>query len=530
MTIRGKRKTEDDDGKQKCFRETFVTNCSGRRRRTAVSAAGVDGLNAERSKPSRVELPLRSALDLGSFGYFVSMRIGIPPKKYLMELSTCSILTWIKCRKECKNCYNTRFYRPNESRTYRSIPCSSSFCTSDLIPSNVNEVCPKPDAPCRYDYRLGDDTRLVGTVGNDTVTIRMRGNQKVRLGNITIGCTEVITSEFDRLDGQLGLGPERQSFAAKALRQTKTTSFAYCLVDNSSPINVSGYLAFGRVDQVPNMQETDLIVGHWTWSKYYHLNVSGISVDGIMLDIPSDVWLYDPNGQTGGMILDTGSTLTWLAAPVYDKLIQALLPSITKFPKPKNNKGIALQHCFNSTTGYNETLIPKLAIHFGNGAKFEPLVKSYVVGDYVKCLGFVRCVAIRPNGRTGGMILDTGSPLSWFAAPAYDKLVQAFLPSITKFPKPKDNQSIALQHCFDSTTGYNETLMPKLAIHFGNGAKFEPPVKSYVVGDDVKCLGFVRLDGVPTSNIGSILQQNPLWEFDLFNEKLRFAPSTCTFD
>ncbi|KAK8618437.1 hypothetical protein V6N13_132429 [Hibiscus sabdariffa] len=389
----------------------------------------VDGLNAESSKPNRLELPLRSASDLDSFGYFVSMRIGIPPKKYLMKLSTCTVLTWIKCRNECKNCSDTRFNQPNESRTYRSIPCSSSYCTSDLIPSNANEVCPKPDAPCRYDYLLEDGTRLVGTIGNDTVTVRMRGNQKVRLENITIGCTEEITSKFNKsLDGELGLGVEYQSFAGKALRQTNTTSFAYCLVDSWSPINVSGYLVFGRVDQVPNMQETDLLVGHWTWSKSYHLNVSGISVDGIMLDIPSDVWLYDP------------------------------------------------------------------------------------------------------NGRTGGMILDTGSPLSWLAAPAYDKLIQAFLPSITKFPKPKDNESIALQHCFDSTTGYNETLMPKLAIHFGNGAKFEPPVKSYVMGDDVKCLGFVRLDGVPTSNIGSFLQQNHLWEFDLFNEKLRFAPSTCTSD
>ncbi|KAK8618439.1 hypothetical protein V6N13_132431 [Hibiscus sabdariffa] len=364
----------------------------------------VDGLNAESSKPNRVELPLRSASDLGSFGYFVSMRIGIPPKKYLMSLSTCTVLTWIKCRNECQNCSDTRFNQPSESRTYRSIPCSSNYCTSDLIQSNANEVCPKPDAPCR-------------------------GKQKVRLENITIGCTEEITSKFNKsLDGEIGLGVEYQSFAGKALRQTNTTSFAYCLVDSWSPINVSGYLVFGRVDQVPNMQETDLLVGHWTWSKYYHLNVSGISVDGIMLDIPSDVWLYDP------------------------------------------------------------------------------------------------------NGRTGGMILDTGSPLSWLAAPAYDKLVQAFLPSITKFPKPKDNQSIALQHCFDFTTGYNETLMPKLAIHFGNGAKFEPLVKSYVVGDDVKCLGFVRLDGVPTSSIGNILQQNHLWEFDLFNEKLRFAPSTCTSD
>ncbi|KAK8608024.1 hypothetical protein V6N13_023460 [Hibiscus sabdariffa] len=88
-------------------------------------------------------------------------------------------------------------------------------------------------------------------------------------------------------------------------------------------------------------------------------------------------------------------------------------------------------------------------------------------------------------------------------------------------PQTQGNQSITLQHCFNFTTGYNEALISKLAIHFDNRAKFEPLVKSYVVGDDVKCLGFVRSDGVSASIIGNLLQQSHIWEFDLFNEKVK---------
>ncbi|KAL4292064.1 hypothetical protein GQ457_14G009670 [Hibiscus cannabinus] len=387
------------------------------------------------SKPNLVELSMRSAADLGAGQYFISMRIGTPPKKFLMLVDTGSVLTWIRCRNKCKDCSkekespNMRFYHPDESRTFRPISCSSSFCTYDLIPSNTVEVCPKPDAPCRYDAQYGDGTRVVGTMGNDTVTIRMRGNHKLKLQNITIGCSEDIISNMEQpLDGLLGLGVERQSFAVKALKQTKKT-LSYCLVDYLSPSNVVSYLVFGGVDnqghQLPNMQVTDLLLGHWSWSTHYHLNVSGISVDGKMLDIPSNVWLYDPSTRYGGVILDTGSSLTALAAPAYDKLIEVFLPSITKFKKK---------------------------IYEGN--------------------------------------------------------------------------SDVPEHCFDSA-GYKETLMPKLAIHFSNGAKFEPPVKNYVIGEDIKCLGFRRFDGLETSIIGNILQQNFLWEFDLANEKLKFTPSTC---
>ncbi|KAE8673370.1 Aspartic proteinase A1 isoform 1 [Hibiscus syriacus] len=390
-------------------------------------------------KHGLVELAMRSAADLGAGQYFISMRIGSPPKKFLMLVDTGSDLTWIKCRNKCSNCRiggkkrkkkKMRFYHPNESRTYRPIPCSSSYCSTELMPFNSLTDCPTPDSACRYSTEYVDGQRVSGTFVNDTITIKMRGHKKVKLENMTIGCSESLISQTFKLDGLLGLGCIVQSFTGQAVKESEK-KFCYCLVDHLSPSNLSSYLVFGNEDnQLLNIQETELLLGAWYWSTNYHVNVSGISLDGKMLDIPSDVWLYDPRTRQGGMILDTGTSLTVLAAPAYDKVMEGLFPSISRFPK---------------------------------------LTRNW-------------------PGQTPG-------------------------------------------HCFNST-GFKETMVPRLAIHFADGAKFEPPVKSYVIDEQIgmKCLGFIRFDPLAGSIIGNILQQNHYWEFDIWNQKLRFAPARCTFD
>ncbi|GMI66246.1 hypothetical protein HRI_000293900 [Hibiscus trionum] len=384
-----------------------------------------------------IELPIRSAADLGSGQYFISMRIGTPPKKFLMLADTGSVVTWIKCNNQCSNCTkeelkDVRFYRPNESRTFQPIHCDSSYCASQLLPYRSFENCPAPDAPCRYEGGYLDGTKVSAAFGNDTVTIRMSGGQKVKLVNITIGCATETSQFSELLDGILGLGVDTVSFAGQAGMQFGG-KFSYCLVDHFSPTDVVSYLVFGGVkvkgNELLNMQETDMILGQWFWSTHYHLNVTGISLDGKMLDIPSNIWTYVPH-KGGGVILDSGTSLTALVTPAYDKVVEGLLPSISGFE------------------------------------------------------------AVNANG-----------------------------------------EGIMPRHCFEAK-GFNETLIPKLAIHFANGAKFMPPVKSYVIDqtDTTKCLGFMKLNWPDVSIIGNILQQNHYWEFDLFNQKLKFAPSSCTFD
>ncbi|KAK9275520.1 hypothetical protein L1049_022787 [Liquidambar formosana] len=131
------------------------------------------------------------------------------------------------------------------------------------------------------------------------------------------------------------------------------------------------------------------------------------------------------------------------------------------------------------------------------------------------------------NG-VGGTVFDSGTSLTYLTVPAYQPVMAALEASLLRFGKLKLDIK-PLNYCFNST-GFDESLVPRLAFHFADGARFEPPVKSYVIdaAPGVKCVGFVSTSWPGTSVIGNIMQQNNLWEFDLVQNKLGFAPSTCT--
>lgn len=126
----------------------------------------------------------------------------------------------------------------------------------------------------------------------------------------------------------------------------------------------------------------------------------------------------------------------------------------------------------------------------------------------------------------GGVILDSGSSLATLAEPAYRAVFTALSAPLSVFRKVEIKP---FELCFNATEGYAEELVPRLAVHFDGAARFEPPVKSYVidVADGVKCIGLLSAPWPTISTFGNILQQNFLWEFDLQNGRLGFEPSTC---
>ncbi|KAF6135249.1 hypothetical protein GIB67_035320 [Kingdonia uniflora] len=205
---------------------------------------------------------------------------------------------------------------------------------------------------------------------------------------ILSGASSLVGSSFRAADGVLGLGYSNNSFVLKAGKFGN--KFSYCLVDHLSPKNVSSYLTFGpsssehgeKSGSEKIMSYTPLILG--VINGFYPVSVLGISIGGLMLPIPKNIW--DLKGE-GGVIIDSGTSLTFLAEPAYQMVMAALKLPLMVF-KPVDIK--PFEFCFNSL-GFNEALVPKLVIHFDNSADFAPPVKSYVidVSDDVKCLGFM---------------------------------------------------------------------------------------------------------------------------------------------
>ncbi|ONI11778.1 hypothetical protein PRUPE_4G124800 [Prunus persica] len=127
----------------------------------------------------------------------------------------------------------------------------------------------------------------------------------------------------------------------------------------------------------------------------------------------------------------------------------------------------------------------------------------------------------------GGALVDSGMSLTFLTKPAYKPVMTALTMPLTKFRRLRSEED-DFDFCFDPR-GYRDRLVPKLVFHFAGGAKFAPPVKSYVidVSPGMKCIGILPL-AEGACIIGNIIQQNHLWEFNLVRKTLGFAPSTCT--
>lgn len=109
---------------------------------------------------SPIQMPIYSGRDFGLAQYFVSIRVGTPGQKFIMIVDLGSELTWMKCRYHCgKNCSRKGRFRRQEgfladsSSSFRTIPCFSRMCKTDLMNLFSLVACPTPLAPCAYDYR-----------------------------------------------------------------------------------------------------------------------------------------------------------------------------------------------------------------------------------------------------------------------------------------------------------------------------------------------------------------------------------------
>ncbi|CAI8587444.1 unnamed protein product [Vicia faba] len=128
----------------------------------------------------------------------------------------------------------------------------------------------------------------------------------------------------------------------------------------------------------------------------------------------------------------------------------------------------------------------------------------------------------------GGMIIDSGTTLAALVLDAYEPVVEALTKSLSHLKKV-DKSLADLDFCFDSE-GFEASSVPSLVFHFGGGVTFAPPVRSYIIdfGPNVKCLGFVPINGTGVSVIGNIMQQSHLWQIDVYQNTVSFAPSRCS--
>jgi len=134
--------------------------------------------------------------------------------------------------------------------------------------------------------------------------------------------------------------------------------------------------------------------------------------------------------------------------------------------------------------------------------------------------------AIQDDG-TGGVIVDSGTSITYLEAPGYRALRKAFVAQMSL--PVADGSEIGLDLCFQAPAkGVDQVRVPKLVLHFDGGADLDLPAENYMVLDAASgalCLTVMPSRGL--SIIGNFQQQNFQFVYDVAGDTLSFAPVQC---
>ncbi|XP_076945899.1 aspartic proteinase nepenthesin-1-like [Bidens hawaiensis] len=286
--------------------------------------------------------------------YTVSLAIGTPPVTFSAIMDTGSNLIWTKC----KTSTSSGVFDTSESRSF----------------SNVSKSCAEVglDPDCIQKYDDGNVSVRV-TLGQETLTI---GSKK--MSNAIFGCGK-LEKPFS-FDGIVGMGPGQLSLVSHLEKRV----FSYCLGSRSDPKAGSVLLTGSEANtQNGNIQTTPLVMDE---SNYY-VSLEGISVGKTKLSVTKSDFLTS-NRSPGGMIIDSGTTFTYLKHSIIDMISNELVMQ-TKLEKIDIEMYYnGLEYCFHSP---GVVFFPKLVFHF-EGADWELPKENYLYEEKNKgmaCLAFI---------------------------------------------------------------------------------------------------------------------------------------------
>ncbi|KAH0647203.1 hypothetical protein KY285_032451 [Solanum tuberosum] len=211
----------------------------------------------------------------------------------------------------------------------------------------------------------GDQSHTMGDLSIETFTFASTSGQNVSIPNIVFGCGHDNGGTFtNTTSGIIGLGGGNVSIVNQ-MHQQIIGKFSYCLIplesllDNS---NATSHINFGNCTIVsgPDVVSTPLIKKEP--STFYYLNLKGISIGNKTLEFISSP-ISQPGYDRGNIIIDSGTTLTYVPDGFYLNLESLLMRSINATRKDGTYGGLDL--CYESNE--NGTIdVPKIVAHFTN--------------------------------------------------------------------------------------------------------------------------------------------------------------------
>ncbi|XP_019461953.1 PREDICTED: aspartyl protease family protein 2 [Lupinus angustifolius] len=346
-----------------------------------------------------VKSPLISGAFTGSGQYFADLRIGSPPQRLFLIADTGSDLVWVKCS-ACRNCSGNRpgsTFLARHSRTFSSHHCYDLHCK--LIPHpQQTRPCTRTriHTPCRYEYSYADGSITSGFFSKETTTFNTSASREVKIEKLSFGCgfrvsgPSVTGSSFNGAEGVMGLGRGSISFSSQLGKRFGNT-FSYCLLDYTISPPPKSYLTIGtsQNDRVSRkfFRYTPLLVNPLS-PTFYYIAVNGVNVDSAKLQISPSVWELDQQGN-GGTVVDSGTTLSFLAEPAYRQVLGAFRQRV-RLPEAVD-VGSGFDLCVN-VSGVARPKLPKLSFRLAGKSVLSPPARNY----FIEVSDRVLCLAIQP--------------------------------------------------------------------------------------------------------------------------------------
>ncbi|KAM5549551.1 aspartic proteinase CDR1 [Rosa sericea] len=329
------------------------------------------------------------ATDPDGGGHLMKLSIGTPPFDIYVIVDTGSTLLWIQCQ-PCKSCFKTKqaIFDPEKSSTYGNITCSESECRLVDEDSPQNYCKDNPQATCMYHYRYVDKSYSTGEVAKEAITLKSTSGTDVILKDIVIGCGQNNSDERagEYQMGRVGLGHGPLSFISQISPYVGGKRFSYCLVPLDTDPKIESNINFGNGSEVSGkgVVSTPLFDIERSMNKYY-VTVRGITIGNEFLPFNSTETLL----EEGNMLIDSGSTLSYLPQEFYDRVVNKLVKTLDpkleliNYIDSKNTTSL----CINAAT---ISKAPNMAVHFDGGGKLQLTTERYLFRleeEKLVCLG-----------------------------------------------------------------------------------------------------------------------------------------------
>ncbi|XP_077233733.1 aspartic proteinase 36-like isoform X2 [Tasmannia lanceolata] len=326
-----------------------------------------------------VDFPVDGSADPFTVGlYFTTVKLGTPPKEYYVQIDTGSDILWVSCN-PCGDCPKSSglgvpltLFDVSGSSTASVVSCSDARCTSAIQTMEAGCSSQSANSQCNYSFQYGDgsgtsgyyvsDTLYFGTVvGND-----MTANSST---SVVFGCSTAQTGDLTKaeraVDGIFGFGQHDLSIISQlSSRGVSPKVFSHCLKGSD---NGGGILVLGEIVE-PGIVYTPLVQSQ----PHYNLNMQSIAVNGQTLSIDPAVFATSSNS---GTIVDSGTTLAYLAEGAYDPFITAITAAVSQSVQSFVTKG---NQCFSTTSSVDE-VFPSVTLNFQGGASMILKPEDYLL-------------------------------------------------------------------------------------------------------------------------------------------------------